>query len=145
MVWLLIFWWILQPKKLRTTLFGHYVSVSKPPAELGKRQQERRLIQYIDTINSSTFNLKMPVCLSLLAGTNSNVCRLYLNVSFVFQPARRQYNVFFLKAASLSALTKQECQMDCQRVWCFWSVTKLPANVKTACNVSCKHIKCILL
>ena len=41
--------------------------------------------------------LKMPVCLSLLAGTNYNVCILYLNVSFVFQPARRQLNVFFSK------------------------------------------------
>lgn len=55
------------PKKLRTTLFGHYVS--KPPAELGQQQQERRLIQYIDTINSLTFNPE-DASLPVLVGRN---------------------------------------------------------------------------
>jgi len=41
-------------KKIRTSLFAHYAT--KPLNESDDLQYERRLLQYLDTINSASFN-----------------------------------------------------------------------------------------
>jgi len=45
-----------QRKKIRTSLFGHYMSTGHQDSADTTQQLERKLHSYIDTINSSTFS-----------------------------------------------------------------------------------------
>ena len=87
-------------KKSRTSLFAHYSHSDEKNDQY--RTPERQLTQYLETINSTSFDFAWTSIADMLQCKEfSQLHQLFELVLYVYQQVLHQWNVSFPKVASL--------------------------------------------